>query len=248
MPSTMNLLAMGAAVSSRGQRGPPSYNPVADIPWEHAYYVEGINYLAQGYADAASITTLPDEIGSADLTVAPGTSLLPAHETSAVSFNGLSAWNFNGSSSIQTTSAWSTVSAPFEIVIVATYPGGGGFLFDGDNATYRAILTENEGLWAIWAGYNYDKSTVLVDSDPHNHSTYVSSGSANSMFLDNVNITGGNQNSGSENSQGVTLGSRYTGDSSYGLDRAVFYGIKNGSLTSEERSDLNGFFSTKYGF
>jgi hypothetical protein len=236
---------MSGAVVNAYSLAAAEYDILGEIAWVHAYYAEGPNYLAQGYADAASITTLPDEAGSADLTVAKPTK--PTHADSSSDMNNNPAFNFTGGG-IQTATAWTGVTQIYETIMVAVgIPDAVNqqYWFDAHGSTDLRLYTSGSSSeMTIGLGGNTQRWNIGVTAAVETWGA-KGDGTSTRVYQNGVDEFG-HSNASTAAFRGLTLGADQAG-ANPGVGHVAFWGIKDSAFTTGERADIQDWASTKYG-
>jgi len=125
------------------------FNPQTDITWEHLWWCESTDFIAEGYANGNEITSFPDSSGTATLTPASSGSG-PLYVSSDSNFDGKpsAAFTLDSDGSVATLDA--TVSTPLTVVFIArsdvTDTGRRGILGNGTAARVRTSAS-GAGEW-----------------------------------------------------------------------------------------------------
>lgn len=236
-----------AVLGTQGGGGGGGFNVLADIGWSHAYWAEGPEYVAKGYGDGDTITNLPDEISTADLT---NGSVLPKHRNSITGFNSKPAFDFSAATDtvIGTVSTPATYTQPYEIFCVFSAPApvsGARYAYGGrvTGGTAQLGTTSSVGGVFLCSAGTVLYSAVARDTNAHASFLLANSTSSEMRIDGNTADTG---DAGTRSFQPVTLGN-LAGGVSNGVNYVTFWGIKSSAFTSGERGDLLTWSQDHYG-
>lgn len=223
-------------------------NPVTDIAWAHAYWAEGSEFTALAYADGASVTSWPDEIGTANLAQV-GTSAVPTYAASPSNMNGKPAVRF-GSGALR--KLWSaSIAAPYEVAMIyrlrSTPPSHCFMMASDHNNVYPAIHWQPAGAsFALaWDCNAPEVLSATYDLCPHLVMAHTTSATTPAVQHDSSTYS---YSPGVITFTGVTLGADWDSPATGGkapVDIA-FWAVKLSLLTSTERSDLLAWAESHY--
>jgi hypothetical protein len=190
----------------------PAFDPLTDVAWVHAHWAEGPEFVALATVNNTTPTSLPDEIGTADLTPNAGTLYLAAW-TDPVSGKGpFPAWLIPGRNGPST---FSSIGPPHSIVVIAAASGvtGTNYLTDGKDSTHRRLIRDNaSNVWEHFAG--------------------AAAGTSDVLRLDGSDIA--TATAGDHAMTGITLGSSYDGVGGVDFEgHILFVGIYDGDVRSD---------------
>lgn len=241
LPTTVTITASVLAPTSI-----TAFDPLA-VGWNHAWWVEGPEFVAQGYSDGASVGTWPDEIGSADLTQSTS-GRKPIYRSSGTGFS-LPAVDFDGTDDVLGPVSFTSFSTPHSVVAIVytdvDVPSStADYIFDGFDATHRLAcgIRETTGEWRHFSGSLASGGSATIAK--HAVFSFVSSTTADHLYVDGTDITG---DCGNQAMTGITMGGSYTGDANWD-GRIVWLSTYDGNVSSD--SDWSGFVgwaSSKYG-
>lgn len=129
-----------------------SFDPLS-LPWAHAYWTEGPEFVALGLADGATVATWPDEIGSNDLT--QGTAgFRPYYRAADAGYNNKPLVDSplgDNNRSLRGVFT-STIPQPWDRWFVGEYGQNGAMGVDSVGGGFENICRVNSGtLGAAWA-------------------------------------------------------------------------------------------------
>lgn len=226
------------------------YNPLTAIPWSHAYYAEGPEFLALGKVNNDAVGTWPDEIGTADQAQATGANQ-PLY-IAASNINSQPALRFDSSDRMIAT--WSNVSVPYTIVLLAKLAsvsqGTTYVLCSGQNTVtgrheIMTNTTPNPDQWQAYAGAALTGAgPPVADTASRLHVAEFVGSSGSVYTVDGTVIASGVTSN--QVSAGLKLG-RYADDVNFAapMDLA-FAAFINRALTSDEKSALRTWAQGKY--
>lgn len=229
--------------SGSGGGGGGATNPFTGlgITWTHGYWTSGPEFLALGLGNGASISSWPDEVGTADLAQATG-SRQPTLVSSDTNLGNQPTVHFDGVDDYLTVT-FASLAQPNEIAIVARLIANSGndFLFDGAGGSREIIYANSSGSWVYDAGASVGGGTV--NTTKHLFRA-VFNGASSNLRIDEVSILSGNP--GATALAGATLAAA-PDPSNYGQWNIAFVGIADSALTAQNRTDLHTWAQTVYG-
>lgn len=241
--------------------GSSRFNPLS-LDWHTVYWAEGPEFKAQGYESGDLLSTIPDEIGSDNLSCSAssgfyfdtGTSMLGDSHT--FSNNGAS-----GPGPKRTTWLKGNPTLPYTIVCIAeTYStsssstgnyywrseGVGGAVFQEavDSASSPAVLNAGDTSFPLIVS-SFGNFSALANT-PHAYRSTVTSGT-DQVYLDGSSAGTNWRDAGDSIIKGVTLMSIPSGGR--GLKGGIgFWGLYDGSVTSDPGwSDFRDWCFEEYG-
>lgn len=203
------------------------FNPLS-LGWAHAYWTEGPNFLSLGLANNDNVTTLPDEIGSADM---DGTGHQPFYQIADDSQLGQPVIQTSGvGGSYLGPAAMSTISPPHTVVIIGYVTGTGArYLTDGFDGSHRRIIgSDAGGGWRMYAGS--DTTGGTASAGPHAFVSMIVSGTPDTLKVDGSGVISGD--AGNHDIVGLTIGGAYDGGVYSGAEYA-FVGVYPGDVTAD---------------
>ena len=214
------------------------------IDWHTAFWAEGDNMAAQNYTNDDQVPTWPDEtVNGRDATQATS-SQQPLYKASVAALNSKPAVKGDGSNDKLRTAAFAaTVANPFTIVTVGHVTSVGEHLHDGLTSGDRAVLsaTSTSNGWQIYNG----AGVVGGTHDSSAHLFVVTFTGTDTLEVDGTEVASGD--AGSHALTGINLFSNFTTTSSaFNSGHIAFLGLKEGTLTSEEKSDLLAWSRSHY--
>lgn len=224
--------------------GAAAFSPISGVAWDRAYWAEGAEFIAKGYADGATVTNWPDEIGTADLTTLAGTAIYRSSGTGwslpCVDFDGVD-------DMLQCTF---TLGLPNTVLVIATWDSvasNNRYLIEGKDGTHRRLIRSILAgtTWDHYAGVAASGGTATTGK--HAHRSKIVSGTSDSLHVDGVSIT--TATAGDQTMTGMTVGGPFDATANASFDgRVVFIGVYPGDLTADGGyAALQSWATTKYG-
>jgi hypothetical protein len=163
-------------------------DPLALIPWTHAWYTLGDRSRALNYQADAAVTTWPDEIGSADMTRnAAG----PIWKAAVTAFGGRPAVATDGLTVLRTGAGAISVSLPYSVFswVCTPTPGTGAQIGGQTNAAAMWFPISFIGSDLVAAGSNLNVSHAS-DALANRFTTIVKSGDDTAYVNAGVAVVG----------------------------------------------------------
>ena len=228
MIGARRLMAAKAAAGGGG------FDPETDIAWEHLWWCESVDFIAEGYSDTDEITSFPDSVGTGTLT--PRTTG-PIFVASDANFNGQPSAQFVDLVDGINGTLDASVSAPFSVVFIARSDNTGSnsraVLGAGDQAYIRSS-SSGPGQWRMYT------PTGLINTDTKLNGTStaavfceaVFNGASSKLREDGATLASGNPGA-------ATLSTEF-GINTYGdVDNGglpidvVLVGVYSGDITAD---------------
>jgi hypothetical protein len=228
--------------------GSAPFDPITDVGWAHAYWAEGPEFVALGYADGAAVSNWPDEIGTADLTQATG-SKQPAYRASGTHFS-LPCVDFDGTADFLGPVAYSSIGLTHSVVVIVANDTNGTDIYfvDGFDSTHRRIVGitfPGSSQWRHYAGASAVGGSGTA-AGKHALRSKIVSGTSDLLTADGANAT--TATAGDQTMTGLTAGADYTGTGAFFNGRTAFIGVYSGDVTGDGGwAGLVTWASTKYG-
>jgi hypothetical protein len=214
--------------------GGGAFNPETDVTWHSLFWAEGTDMTALAYADAASVTTWPNETGGTD-----GTGTSATYSASAI--NGQPAVSFATGSSVN----WGnqTVAQPYTVVAIvrndeATVTQDRSVASFGVGPDMKLWIDFSKG-WGLYGGavqYSlaYDTNPALVVGHLDGASSFLA--------VDGTNIVTANLGTKDASNSPANIGENWDGD-------IAFVGIYEGGDITADASwpDFETWVSDHYG-
>jgi hypothetical protein len=214
--------------------GGGAFNPETDVTWHSLFWAEGTDFKALGLADAASVTTWPNETGEQDAT-ATGTPLYD--EVS--NLNSQPAVLFDGTGDYFRTAAFTTgpdYTSGVSIVAVTKTANttANQTYFDGSDPTSadrNAVKGQASGtVWRLNAGNNQDAGGW--DTSAHLLVAQFDGGSGNeSLAVDGAVVIDGS--AGPKGLVGLSIGVQYNDGASLDGEIALLGIYEGGDITAD---------------
>lgn len=222
--------------------GGGAFDPIADVGWSHAYWAEGSEFTALGYADGGAVSSWPDEKATQDISQATATNQ-PAYRATGGP-NSLPCVHADGNDWLQG-SFPSALSQPYTIVIVAIGENSAtadNRFFDG--VSNSSVLDElSAGGYLLNAGSSVTGGTR--DGNPHLF-TSLFNGASSLVERDGTTIVSGN--AGTNTLSGLTLFAARTGETRPSAHKIAFAGVYNGDVRNDAGwADFEAWTETHYG-
>ena len=220
------------------------FDPIADVGWTHAYWAEGTEFVALGYADTDAITSWPDEVGTENL----------AQSVASITYRAASAINsqpalLSGLSSARLTKTFaSAITQPLTVVVIAEFdPAEGSFatLFDGPpGGSAITIYDNNNSTMSMEAGAMVGGGAQ--DANPHIFVAYFNGASSTLVRDGTTQISG---NAGTNSLQGLSLFVNKDGSNDTDISGPIaFVGLFSGDVTGDAGwADFESWAGTHYG-
>lgn len=230
-------------VGSTRNNQAPAFDILNDIGWTHAYWTEGPEFQALGYANNDTVTVFPDEISTKDFedSADTGPTYVAAYSSTNISGPALT---FNGSTQrLRYPTSGTFMTQPDTVVVVGQAVDGNKDIVDGSGSGTRQLLDANSGTWRMFAGTSRTTGHA-VDSNGHLFIAYFNA--ANSyLTLDGSQGTvaasiGTDQMGGTPTMMG-TLASLYTNGA------LIFVGYYSGELSSDDKDAILAWAQSTYG-
>lgn len=189
-------------------RASSAFNPVTGIAWAHAYWAEGPEFVALGYANAATVGTFPDEIGTADLIQAS-----PVNTYRSTGFNSHPTVQAEAGSAKRMAATFTSIAQPFTVVAVLNNIGGGVLI--SNNTADTSWAFQKSTAWNIYGG-----SAVIGGGTPNNSAHLmvgVFNGASSKVIVDGVTLVTGS--AGTVSASAMTL---------FGLSTTATFNVSNG--------------------
>lgn len=250
----MSGLRAGASGSGlragAGGSGVSSFGLLTEIGWLHAYWAEGPEFQALGKADAATVTTWPDEIGTLNLTNASSDITYRAASSNLGNQPALRSPGTNSTASKLQTANETATNATWSIVVVAQDGGSAttnNFIVDGPATGTRHYIQGSTDGWHIANATDRGPAPYATYSLANRHLHVVRySSSAARWEIDGATIVS-TGSSGTPSFAGLTAFARFTGGVGVAQDIA-FIGIYVGDIFAHAKfAELESFLATKYG-
>lgn len=228
---------------------PPPYNVLTAIPWSHAYWAEGPEFLALAVADGAVVANLPDEIGTAD--AVQGTAAQKPLYKAASGLNAQPGIRLDGVNDLLSTGTWANVSLPYTVVLIAkmivqtdgtTYVLVGGLNTSTGRAEIMTNVTPNPDQWMAFAGANVSGGDA--DTAAHLFVAEYAAASGSLLTVDGTVLASGVTST--QINAGLVLGMFGNGSSFPTNEDVAFLGFINRVLTAQEKADLRTWSTAKY--
>lgn len=246
-----------------------SISDLLAVGWTHAYCTEGPEFVSaiaaastpgvnaiivgavgvgRGPTVPSTVATWPDEVGSDDLVQATA-ARQPFYNPSSSAMGGRPAIEcYAPADNRFMTVDFADIAQPFEVVIVgrARSLSGDRPLFDGLGAGFASLARFSAGTTQWRMSVSSSGSTLLGGtSDTSKHLFRLVTGATDSGVVDEVTVMSGAN--GTNPLKGVTIGGYAAGSSAVSDADHCFIGIKSGTLTAGERSDIHAFCQSHYG-
>lgn len=235
------IAAAGLTVTGGGGGG---FDPLADITWKAAFWADDPSWTNPG--DGNPVTSWRDAgTEGVDPTQATA-SIKPTFRSSTASLNNRATVEFDAGDNLVSTNWGSSITGISGIFIVFDLDATGTVqLFDGNDSGNRRGMYLDGGSWRLFCGTVQAGGTN--DTNAHYADMKVGTTTSN---LDDLNIDGASVisgvNSGTNNMDGIVIGSNYTGGGK--IDGHIaFLGIKDGDWAGSELSDLRTWAASYYG-
>lgn len=241
----MSLLASRRGVLSRRavSGGGGAFDPLS-ISWHTAFWAEDPNWTAPG--DGNAVSQWDDASGNGRHATQATGSKQPIYRASAAAFNSQPVVEFDGTDDWLATAAFAAaITGASEHFVVAkfdTLTANTALQHGISGSARRSIQTDGGTQWQVFQG-----STGVWGgtNDPALHAFRAVFDSTDEIVVDGTSLASGN--AGAENLTGVRLGANAGGTAGFFDGRIAFVGIKSGTLTSTERSDLLAWAQSHYG-
>lgn len=214
------------------------------IDWHAAFWAEDPNWAAPG--DGNAVSQWDDASGNGRHAVQSTAAAQPIFRSSVSSMRTRPAVDFDGTDDWLATAAFaSAITGVSEIFVVARLDTvkDCAIVHGISGTARRAVQTISAGAnWAVFQG-STTVSGGATDTDAHAFRAVFDT--TDELHLDGALVASGD--AGSENLTGLRIGAN-AGGSGFFLDGQVaFVGLKEGTLTAQERSDLLAWARDHYG-
>jgi hypothetical protein len=240
LPAASWVTNIAAWSSVLAPPAPPSAFPF-DLEFDHLWFVEGPEFVAQGYVTTDPVTNWPDEVGTLDFTSIVSVAQ-PQYSTTRGNLNGHPSVAFVTQASLRTGVPPVAFTPPYSIVVLGYLNDSSGYILDGRDATPRLVVGAIAGqynLIAALAGtYAAGKKGFYV---------IVKSGADVGSVNGSVIMTASVHDTAFD---GLTLGAAYDfGTSSRVTDTDVgLIGVYDGDITADPNwAAFQAWASSKYG-
>lgn len=228
---------------------PPSgaaFDPINDVGWEHAYWVEGPEFIATGPSDTVGQQTFPDEVGTTDLTQSTS-SARPVYRTTGPS-SGFKCLTFDGSNDGYPATSFTSIGLTHSVVIICFQSSGASdrYVIDGFDSTHRRIVgfQASGSTYRHYAGASATGGTM--SSSNHAYRSKIVSGTSDLLTVDGSSVT--TASAGDQTMTGITIGSAYDRAGAFFVGELMFVGIYAGDVTADGGwAGLVSWASSKYG-
>lgn len=244
----MPILGIAASGNSGGGG---DFDPLS-IPWVHAYSADGPEFVALGLSNGASVTNMPDEAGSDDLTNNSNVTYTAADSglnnkpTVVIS-------NTNFANRLQKLTLGTAVTAPFSVAMVARWSSiGASWFFDGgnSNSTRNQLGFSNTPQYRIFSdGTTFEQSVdggTPSTTAPHLMIAEFAS-AAHKVIVDGTQVISGNAGTLISNCVGITIGNDYSLNTHDATLKVPFVGVIDRALTTQEKTDLLSWSQGRFG-
>jgi hypothetical protein len=237
--------ARAGPIAAAGAGGGP-FNPLS-IAWDHAYWTGGPNFLALGLANNAQVSPWPDEAAAAANLAQATATKRPLFIAANAAFNNHGTIRFDGADD-ELHVDFTDMALPYETYVVLkkiddTSTGGNNVVFDsypGGSTRFYA-----PGNWDMFGGNIIAGSVSTGDNALHTwRHTWVAGPGQSTQFKDEVQNAIGNAAPAAM--QGLILGCRVNLDR-FGHFDFAFFGIKSGTLSVDDRTNLHAWAQATYG-
>ena len=232
------LHAMLRAAAAAG-----GFDPLS-IAWRNAFWTEGESFIALGLPDGASVATWPDEVGTDD--VSQGTaSLQPEYHASLAGLNGRPGITGDTVDDYLRASSSPDFNGPNTIVMVGYVPDVANeyrpVTLSDNEVNVGPILSSGPTNWRVYGGDWLEDGTT----DTNGHIIIATVDGASSEIMVDGTATSGSAGTTNNDAAGITLFANRTLANNGGT--MAFVGIKSGTLTAQEKSDLTAWAADTYG-
>lgn len=207
-----------------------SINPLTVVAWPHAWWTSGPRMAALGLADAASVATLPDEIGNWDMTAAGAAQ--PTWQASDALFNGRPSILCDNTDD-RLRYAAASLPQPYSMVAIFKYNtvDASSRLFGNCNInTAGGIGITATNKWVFSAVTNL-VSTGDADTAAHLLRGYANTTSG-ALALDGTTLATGT--TGATNLAAISAGvDAHTTPANWADGRFVFLGVYSGDVSTD---------------
>ena len=213
------------------------FDPLS-IGWHAAFYADDL-----ARSDGASVATWSDSSGNSRDATAPSPAQEPTLRLSDAAMGGEPTVKFDGIDDYMSTTAFASL-LPFTFVVVGRTRQVDGNLpfvagtWDGSSGSPPGLIREFDNRFAIFNGTS--RSVTFSDTDAHIFIVEFAAGNDTAQ-VDSLETS---KSAGDKAAVGVGLG-RFS--SLNGPVDLSFVGLLDGTLTSQEKSDLLAWSQDKYG-
>ena len=244
MTMLINPYAFGAGAT------PPSFDPLNDISWHTAFWVEDPNWTDPGDGNAVSSWRNDGSGDWGDAAQATGTKQ-PLYRSSVAALNSQPAIDFDGTDdNLKSAVGTGQAGAMTVVAVVDLQSPDGNYRYIHDRATEPSDPAKNRFITGLTSSNTW---RMYVDSAVEGGSPasggqllfiYFASGGTSTLDVDGTQDLSGNP--GTVSTNGFTLGADYGGGVPTGM-RLAFFALKIGALTATEESDLLSWAQSHYG-
>lgn len=227
--------------------GAPAFNPQTDITWHSLFWVEGSDFIAQGYVDTDPVGTWPNETGESDAAHATNQ---PNYSASDTALNDQPAVVFTNANKdvLQTSAFASNPSYPVSIVVIARGIGTGKHYVDGRASSNRNVIFRDAD-WRLFAGSTVGSDTATA-APVFAVAKFDGSTGADTLTINGVLKV--NANAGSQTLTGLTIGSNYLAAGASAISflsgAVALVGIYEGDITADGAwDDFKAWVTSHYG-
>jgi hypothetical protein len=232
MRSNLGIVASGAGVAAA------AFHPITSIAWDHAYWAEGTEFVALGYTNGGSITTIPDEIGTADLTNAT-VAQRPLYRSAYTNLNSQPAMDADPADASWDFMSYNIadIAQPYTVALVVEGIGSGQ-LPVGEGTGWA--FYNNAGTWKAYAGTTLAGGT----SDTGKHlMLFEGNGASSKIIVDGTTVVTGNAGTSA-----WTKFELFGVAGTLNLQGAIaFAAIKGAILSADDKASLRTWSQGKYG-
>lgn len=247
--SVTDVIFEQGRIHARYQRITLPFNPVTSVAWFAAYWAEGTEFDAEGYSDGNSVDNWPDEVGTNDLTNATAAEQ-PVFRSSVAALNNKPAIEDDGVDDHLDSPDFTDLTQPNTIVIVGKVDGDlSQFQPFVDAAPVDTTGRHTVGIintpidWIISAGTNQTGSAA--DTNAH---LFIATFDGVSSTLEVDGVEDIAADAGADTLGSLRLFHNFSDSTLRPLNgKIAFAGIKDGTLTAQEKADLEAWAADHYG-
>ena len=229
-----------------GSGGGGSFSPL-DISWHAAFWAEDPNWTPP--ADGAAVSQWDDASGNGRHATQATGSKQPVYRASATKLNNQPAVQGDAADDALATASWTALSQPVTVASIFAYRTigfgrGASMVFDGITSSNRqtAFHVGSNNDLAIFAGTALTDTATVQDTDAH---LWIATfDTTDTLEEDGTTLLSGS--AGSQTLTGITLFSDF-GQTARMDGWISFLGVKNGTLTAQEKADLRSWSQSHYG-
>lgn len=224
--------------------GGGTFDPLS-ISWHTAFWAEDPDWTDPG--DGNAVSQWDDASGNGRHATQGTASVQPTYRASTAAFNSNPTVEFDGDDDLST-ATFADITGECEYFIVGSRSDDDNTEFFVDGVTsgkrrgvFQIVGGGGTNWWAIYAGFTREGGST-PDTAPHALRAVFDGD--DTLHYDGTEII--NDNAGSDDLDGLYLG-RGQGGGGRLVGHIAFVGLKEGTLTSQERADLLSWAQSHYG-